>query len=199
MITPLKAWDSIKRGYLHGDSTWYGAKHRGTDYFVSSGTPIYAPCDCEIVLSKRFLQGGNTIWIKFNDEKYGQLLMRCLHLRELPLVGKRYEGAILAFVGNTGIATTPHLHLDISKEELKLYTFSNFIDPEPFFATRANVEFAKKWEGKFILDVDVVGELYYVHDGKRYYIGQTTTLQSIAEKFATGFRHDDVMKIPVGD
>lgn len=197
MITPLKNWQLIKRGYKHGSRTFYSKHHLGTDYLVNE-EPIYAPKDCQIIVSKRFIQGGNTIWVKFEDEVYGELIMRCLHLRSLPSLGKYSEGDVLAYTGNTGLSTGPHLHLDLSKKDVQLNNFSNFIDPDIFFNERANVEFIKKWEGKFIQDVDVLGEVYYVYNGKRYYIGPETTVQNIAERFATGFKHSNIERIPKG-
>lgn len=59
-------------------------------------------------------------------------------------------------------------------------------------------EFIKKWNGKFILDVDDLGKVYYVHEGARHYVSPTENLEGFAKKFATGFKHKDVLKIPEG-
>lgn len=199
MITPLQNWKTIKRGYKHGQRTYYGASHRGIDCMVPVGTPVFAVKDCKVVVSKRFLQGGNTVWMEFNDPKYGELVMRYLHLNTLPNLGLYPEGSIIAYSGNSGTLTHgAHLHVDLSINPFNLYDFSNFIDPEEYFKeVEWDSEFIKKWEGKFILDVDELGKLYYVYEGKRYYVRQETTMQSFAERFATGFKHEDIEKIPI--
>ena len=201
MVTPLDNWDNLKRGYRHGDRTFYGAfygaLHRGVDK-IGNKMPIKAPTECEIIVSRWFPKGGNTIWVEFGDNKYGALIMRCLHLDALPALGKYFEGATLAYSGNTGSLTrTPHLHLDLSKKPFNLYKFINFIDPDEYFdIPDVDEVFAQKWEGRFILDTEDHGELYYVNNGKRHYIGSEETIQTFAKKFATGFTHTDIEKIP---
>lgn len=60
--------------------------------------------------------------------------------------------------------------------------------------------FAKKWEGKFIQDiVGGHGEVYYVHEGRRYYISPKMKVEDVAKHFATGFKHADIIRIPEGD
>ena len=56
--------------------------------------------------------------------------------------------------------------------------------------------FIAKWEGKFILDVDDHGKLFYVLNGQRHEIPKGMTIQEFARKFATGFKHYNVLKIP---
>lgn len=135
MIYPLKKWKTAKRGYRFGEKTFYSPRHLGVDHIVPEGTPVFAPIDCEIVVAFRGPQGGNQVHVFFTDSQYGPLLMRCMHLKDLsrPL-GKYKEGDIIGITGNTGKFTKgAHLHTDISKGELKLKDFSNFIDPEKYF------------------------------------------------------------------
>lgn len=139
MIYPLKNWQKIKRGYRFGDKTWYSPHHLGVDYIVSEGTPIYAPINCQIIVSGKFLQGGDTIHVAFNDPEYGKLIMRCMHLSKLLPKGNYNEGDILGYTGNTGKYTTaPHLHLDLSKEKVVIRDFKNFIDPDKYFADKSD-------------------------------------------------------------
>lgn len=135
MTYPLKNWNKIKRGYRFGEKTFYSARHLGTDYLVPEGTPVYAPYDCEIVKTGDFPEGGKTIHVRFEHEKRGKLIMRCLHLGKLPPKGKYKEGDILAYTGNTGKYTKgPHLHLDISRNRVEVKNFGNFIDPKKIFS-----------------------------------------------------------------
>lgn len=137
MTYPLKNWEKIKRGYKFGEKTFYSARHLGTDYIVPEGTPVYAPDDCEIVKTGDFPEGGNTIHVRFEHKKHGKLIMRCLHLSKFLPKGKRKEGDILAYSGNTGEYTKgPHLHLDISRDKVEVNNFGNFIDPEKIFSKK---------------------------------------------------------------
>jgi len=137
MIYPLKNWQEIKRGYKFGEKTFYSLRHLGVDYIVSEGTPIYAPINCQIIVSGNFPHGGNTINVSFDDSEYGKLVMRYMHLSKLLPKGNYNEGDILGYTGNTGKYTKgPHLHLDCSKEKVIIKNFNNFIDPDKYFANR---------------------------------------------------------------
>lgn len=130
----LKNWKKIKRGYKFDDKTFYSEHHLGTDYIVPKGTPVYAPKKCEIIVTGNFPEGGNTIHVALRDKRYGKLIMRCMHLQDLPAKGKFKAGEILAYTGNTGKYTKgPHLHIDISREKVDINNFSNFIDPDELF------------------------------------------------------------------
>jgi peptidoglycan LD-endopeptidase LytH len=139
MIYPLKDWDKIKRGYKFGQKTFYGVHHLGLDLKVPVGTEILAPGDCEVIDSLHGEQGGNTVWVKLDDDDYGRLIMRYMHLRELPPKRKFSKGDVIGHSGNTGKYTKgPHLHIDISRGEVKIKEFGNFIDPEGYFRARVN-------------------------------------------------------------
>lgn len=65
----------------------------------------------------------------------------------------------------------------------------------PHFELNFDEAFTDKWEGKFILDVEDHGRVYYVHKGQRHYVSPHESLQKFAKKFATGFLHINVMRI----
>ncbi|MCX6762644.1 MAG: M23 family metallopeptidase [Candidatus Moranbacteria bacterium] len=135
MQSPLKNWRKIKRGYSFGEKTFYSAHHLGTDYIVSKGTPVFAPCKCKITRSGVFPQGGKTIHAVFSVRGYGQIVMRCMHLEKMSPVGEYKAGDMLGLTGNTGKLTTgPHLHIDLSRGSVNLKDFENFLDPDKFFS-----------------------------------------------------------------
>lgn len=139
MRYPLENWGEIKRGYKFGQKTFYTEHHLGVDYIVPVGTIVYAPADCEIIVSGNFTEGGNTLHVRIDDQECGRLIMRFMHLRELSAKGVYKKGDVLGYTGNTGKYTTgPHLHLDISEKVVKIKEFNNFIDPDEFFAQRNN-------------------------------------------------------------
>ena len=136
MIYPIKDWESAKRGFKFGQKTWYTDHHLGIDHIVPQGTPVYAPCDCEVTVMVGE-QGGNTLWAKYIDPEYGILIMRCMHLKNLPTKGNFKQGDIIGYTGNTGKASTgAHLHTDISKNSVIITNFNNFIDPEKYFSQK---------------------------------------------------------------
>ena len=61
--------------------------------------------------------------------------------------------------------------------------------------------FAKKWEGKFILDVDDKGKVYYIFNGKRLYVNPKWNMREFVINLGlqTGFKHEDVLRIPEGE
>ena len=128
MVTPLKNWNRLKRGYVFRQKTWYSKYHLGLDLIAPKGTPIYAPCD-GFVKTMHGVQGGNTVWFYFNN-----YIMRVLHLLMFDQTGKVKEGNIIGYVGNTGILSRGyHAHIDISKNKVNIWDINNFINPELFF------------------------------------------------------------------
>lgn len=137
MLYPLANWQKIKRGYAFGEKTFYSAHHLGTDYIMPIGTPVFAPVDCEIFIVGDFPEGGNTVHARFTSKKYGKLVIRFMHLSKMSPLGRYKAGDIIGYSGNTGKLTKgPHLHIDISREKVDFKNFSNFIDPEEFFAEK---------------------------------------------------------------
>lgn len=125
---PLKNWNKVQRTYVFGVPTYYSDFHLGIDFILPEGTPLYAPFDGEIIRQFSGVQGGLTIWFKV-----GIHIIRFLHLSNAPLeVGPVQEGSIIGYTGNTGLSTDPHLHLDISKDNVILTDTSNFVDPDLF-------------------------------------------------------------------
>jgi len=151
------------RGYGFGEKTFYSSFHLGTDYIVPERTPIFAPAGCEVFVVGDFVEGGNTIHIRFKNRTYGPLVMRFMHLSKMSPLGKYKAGEILGLTGNTGkLTTNAHLHIDISRGNVKLNDFKNFLDPDKFFSKN-------------------IGNTYYLYilecADKTLYTGITTDLK----------------------
>ena len=127
-MLPFKNYDNVRISYRFGVPTFYNDFHTGTDYIIPVGTPIYAWTDVEIIKSLSGPQGGNTAWVK-----EGTKIVRLLHLKTLPKLGKYKEGDIVATSGNTGLSTAPHCHIDVSEGSVNLTNNKNFRDPEIYF------------------------------------------------------------------
>ena len=88
-------------------------RHKGTDYAASSGTPVRAIGDGVVIFAGRKGGYGNVIDIRHRNgfvSRYG-------HLRNFSKGisrGKRVTiGSTIGAVGQTGLATGPHLHFEI--------------------------------------------------------------------------------------
>ncbi|MDX1917534.1 MAG: M23 family metallopeptidase [Candidatus Caenarcaniphilales bacterium] len=128
-ITP----SSAERSSAYGLSRKYNgvlAKnyfHKGIDFAASAGAPVKAPADGKVLLvgseKDGFLVHGNCIFI---DHGQG-IISAYLHLTEAKVIeGDLVKmGDLIGTVGDTGIATGPHLHFG-------LYLNQENIDPNPW-------------------------------------------------------------------
>lgn len=86
--------------------------HRGVDFSMPNGTPILSVADGKIIKAKYNDWAGNFIVIRHNNKKY---TTRYMHLHKI-LVKKGQNvkrGELIAFSGNTGKVTGPHLHYEL--------------------------------------------------------------------------------------
>jgi N-acetyl-anhydromuramyl-L-alanine amidase AmpD len=100
----------------------------------------------------------------------------------------------------------PHRHYAVSRWTGKPYKScpgNNIADSwgQQLVAGNNSVEkaFIKKWDGWHILDVEDKGKLYFVKDGKRFYVGGKVSQKFAGnKKYVMGFKHADVLRIPEG-
>ena len=87
--------------------------HRGTDYAASSGTPVRAIGDGQVVRAGWAGGYGNVLELRHRNgyvTRYGHLRGFAKGIR----AGKRVEiGQTVAYVGSTGLSTAPHLHFEV--------------------------------------------------------------------------------------
>ena len=85
--------------------------HKGVDFKVSIGTPVYAPADGKVKFAG-FMRGGGYVVILDHKGGYSTVYM---HLSKFD-VKKGQEvamGQVIAKSGNTGYSTGPHLHYEL--------------------------------------------------------------------------------------
>ncbi len=97
--------------------------HFGLDFAAKVGTPIYSPADGVVAYAKR--KGGYGKFLLINhpfgfSTAYGHL--NDYAVKEGTYV---YKGDLIAYVGNTGRSTGPHLHYEVR------YLFK-WLNPQPF-------------------------------------------------------------------
>ena len=91
----------------------YSRMHRGVDFAAPTGTPIYAAGDGTVEYAGRKGGYGNYLLIKHNGT-YASAYGHISHFASGMASGHKVkQGQIVAYVGQTGLATGPHLHYEI--------------------------------------------------------------------------------------
>lgn len=92
-------------------STGATGQHLGVDLACDEGTPIYSPNQGEVRIAQEFCVRGNFVMIDHGRGVYSLLN----HLSEITVEeGDEVEkGDIVGYVGDTGLATGPHLHWEM--------------------------------------------------------------------------------------
>lgn len=110
-IMPTKGWLTSgfkrRRDPFTGRMTW----HRGLDVSTNVGTPVVAPADGVVTYSGQKVDFGKIVTIDHGNgykTRYGH------NSKLLARRGQRVKrGQVIAFVGNTGRSTGPHLHYEV--------------------------------------------------------------------------------------
>ena len=106
-------------GLVRKGKVFNGKKHKGIDITNKAGTPIYAPADGKVLVFNEFSFRENYGSI----EKYGKTIeletaggVKTLfaHLQSFAVrQGAEVKaGDIIAYMGNTGVTTGPHVHIE---------------------------------------------------------------------------------------
>jgi len=99
--------------------------HPGTDFSLPTGSPVYATGDGVVKFARKSFGGyGNQIEI---DHGFGYRT-KYAHLNEFIVrKGQRVKrGQIIAYSGNSGRSTAPHLHYEVIKEGKKINPVNYF-------------------------------------------------------------------------
>lgn len=108
-----------RRHPIHGDVRF----HAGQDIPASSGTPIYAPLDGTVFEQQRHGGYGRMVKMKLSNG----LTLEFAHLSGYGASGRVRKGQIVGYVGMSGTATGPHLHLNVRTQN------GTLIDPKRVF------------------------------------------------------------------
>ena len=93
--------------------------HIGTDYACPVGTSILAPLSGTITETGSLPEVGNYLLFTTVKGTY-----RLCHLHSIAEKGVYEQGETIAFSGNTGKSTGPHLHAELWKKKVDLWTLS---------------------------------------------------------------------------
>jgi len=92
-------------------------KHEGLDIMAPMNREVIA-CRSGIIDAKKWNNlGGNTIWLR-GDDNYYYYFAHLAKYRDGIEEGRRVmAGEVIGYVGSTGNATTPHLHFEIHTDK----------------------------------------------------------------------------------
>ncbi|MVW75152.1 peptidoglycan DD-metalloendopeptidase family protein [Pseudomonas xionganensis] len=92
--------------------------HSGLDFAANSGTPIKAPAAGKVILIGDYFFNGKTVFV---DHGQGLISMFChLSAIDVKLGDEIPRGGHLGKVGATGRATGPHLHWNVSLNDVRV-------------------------------------------------------------------------------
>jgi hypothetical protein len=98
-------------------SQWYGPTHSGLDIPMPVGTPLYAMANGEIAWTDVDTAAnggyGEYIRVRLYGLQFDQMIAHCSRRIHTVRFAKVKRGELLAYSGNTGNSTGPHLHLEI--------------------------------------------------------------------------------------
>ncbi len=112
----------------------YRRMHDGIDFTAPTGTKIFAAGDGTVESIKLSRTGYGNVVVINHGFGYKTLYAHC---NKIPVKEgqKVTRGTVIAFVGNTGLSTGPHLHFEVQKSGKKINPinfFSQDITPEQY-------------------------------------------------------------------
>jgi murein DD-endopeptidase MepM/ murein hydrolase activator NlpD len=95
----------------------YTRMHRGLDFAAPTGTPIFAAGDGRVI--RKTTKGNNGLFIKLQHKNNYQTAYAHMSrfAKGLKNGTKVKQGQIIGYVGRTGLATGPHLHYEVLKNQ----------------------------------------------------------------------------------
>jgi murein DD-endopeptidase MepM/ murein hydrolase activator NlpD len=109
--------------------------HHGVDVALPVGTPLTAPADGVVVKKGNGPSGGVTLILKHEDNRHTVYyhLQKPSHLAKGATVKR---GDLIAYSGNTGASTGPHLHMELRRSA----RWGDTVDPMPYLQAEETPE-----------------------------------------------------------
>ena len=132
MIPPVENFPVSQ--YFGENPEYYGqwglAGHNGIDYACPVGTPVYAPTTGMIVVAYHTPTKiyGKHIVMTSADLRY-RIILAHLSSINVSSMDTVHEGELIAYSGNTGNSTGPHLHFGVFMPGRRGFPYDGLIDP----------------------------------------------------------------------
>lgn len=132
MIYPADSTRTSSTFGMRSNPTGAGSQfHVGTDFPVSTGTPVKATASGTVVFAGVHSTGGNRVEI---DHGHGVVTAYSHNSQFSVSVGDTVEqGQTVALAGSTGNSTGPHIHYEIKID-------GKWVDPEYYLPSQSNKE-----------------------------------------------------------
>jgi len=116
LIIPVEGVATRELTDTWGAARSQGRHHEGIDIMAHAGTPVRATAPGRIAKLFHSVRGGTTL---YELDETGRTIFYYAHLSAYAAgvrEGQEVEqGQLIAYVGSTGNATTPHLHFEIQR------------------------------------------------------------------------------------
>jgi len=116
LIIPVEGVVATQLVDTWGQARSEGRKHEGIDIMAPLGTPVRATAAGRIAKFFFSKRGGNTV---YEFDQTGRVVYYYAHLSAYAAGLKEgdevRQGQLIAYVGSTGNATSPHLHFEIQR------------------------------------------------------------------------------------
>ena len=116
-------------------SQYFWSSHRALDIAASYGTPVYAAASGTVYFAgwRSYNQGGNVVWIIHSAKLWSTY--NHLSAWKVRSGQKVSAGQLIGYIGTSGMATGPHLHLEVwLGQPWALGTNSNAVNPCAYLA-----------------------------------------------------------------
>lgn len=111
-LTPPTYLRPISGGLVSSEFGYrWGTLHSGVDWYVSVGTPVRAAAAGTVIRAGWYSTYGYCVDIRHSDGS----MTRYAHLNSVTVSNGQYvnQSDLIAYSGNTGYSTGPHLHFEI--------------------------------------------------------------------------------------
>lgn len=190
MKTPVDgAYISSGFGMRRHPISGYNRLHKGIDFAVRSGTPIYAAGDGVIEVREREGGYGNYIKLTHSDGYQTAYAHMSAYVSGQKKGDVVKQGDIIGYVGSTGTATGPHLHYEVLKDgkhinprDLKLDGTGRKLTGQDYAAFKLEVNKVREQLGKLGFGPVVRGVVTRADVNTSRAISMNTPLNSIRAK-----------------